>query len=263
MAEQRDSLRNQSELQSTKQQLKATEDELKRAQNQLQEKTQNLEDVKETMEARLQAKDQEIAEIKKDVQQLKETLASREKEVAESKEKYQEIITGLDNRSQRLEDKIQKLVTAQYYFLHKTQSSWSILLNTLASVSEPVLPVIVRMDGFMAKKESEVVNNWWYSNGFYSCNGGYKMCLGVVACGYYANPEQVSRLDYDRGFVTASLFLMRGEYDDQLVWPKPVSTVTFQLLNQICDADHLDPVVCRFDGHTSGSKRVTYAPISN
>jgi len=89
------------------------------------------------------------------------------------------------------------------------------------------------------------------------------MCLGVVACGYYGHPEEVAVTDYDRGFVTVSLFLMRGEYDDQLVWPKPVSTVQFQLLNQINDANHLDPIVCRFDGQTLGSQRVTYAPVSN
>jgi len=250
------SIRNQRELQSTKQQLIATEEELKCTQHQLEETNKNLELNKQTMETRLQVKDQEIADLRKDVRQLKEILTSREKKITEDKEIYQEITTRLDN-------KIEKLVTVQYYLLHKTQSTWPILLNTLASASGPVLPVIVRMGDFMAMKDSAVVNNWWYSNGFYSCNGGYKMCLGVVACGYYANPEKVSKSDYDRGFLTASLFLMRGEYDDQLVWPKPISTVTFQLLNQISDADHLDPFVCRFDGHTSGSQRVTYAPISN
>ena len=90
------------------------------------------------------------------------------------------------------------------------------------------------------------------------------MCLGVVACIYHDCPEdKVSKADCNRGCVSTAVVLMKGKYDDQLVWPKPASKVTIQLLNQISDADHIDPFKCRFDGHTHGSQRVTSTLILN
>ena len=150
------SLGNQRELQCTKQQLKATEEELKRTQNQLEETNQSLEGVKQAMEAKLQAKEQEIADVKKDLVQLKEFLTVKEREIAENKEKHKEIVTRLDNQSRQLENEIEKLVTVQYYTIHKNQATWSILLNTLATASESgkqVLPVIVRMNGFLWQRK--------------------------------------------------------------------------------------------------------------
>ncbi len=60
---------------------------------------------------------------------------------------------------------------------------------------------------------------WWYSPSIYTHPNGYKLCLGVCAGGY-GNSTHVS----------VFVYLMRGEYDDELTWPFR-GTITFQLLN--------------------------------
>lgn len=154
------SLSNRGELQTIKHQLKLTEEELKHTQHELQKTTQSLEDVRQAMEAGLQAKEQEIDDIKKDLLQLKESLAVQGKEITENEEKLKEAVAA---RFEKLEHKIDKLVSLQYHTVQKSPATWSTLLNVLAAASESgkqVLPIIVRMDGFIASKNTAVVNNW-------------------------------------------------------------------------------------------------------
>ena len=73
------------------------------------------------------------------------------------------------------------------------------------------------MTNFSEKKHKE-----WYSQPFHTHNMGYKMCLRVDADG----------LDTGKGtHMSVFVYLMRGEFDDQLQWPFRGS-VTIQLLNQ-------------------------------
>ena len=64
----------------------------------------------------------------------------------------------------------------------------------------------------------------WYSPPFYTGPGGYKLCLGVDT---YT----------DVGYLYLSLYLMRGEYDDRLVWPFH-GDITIHLVNFISDQNH-------------------------
>ena len=87
------------------------------------------------------------------------------------------------------------------------------------------LSTTIKMNNFCLKKTSDTE---WYSPPFYSHPGGYKMCLNVVANG----------LDDAEGtHVSVSLFMMRGENDDDLVWPFQ-GEVSVTLLNQLEDKDH-------------------------
>ena len=70
----------------------------------------------------------------------------------------------------------------------------------------------------------------WHSPPFYSHIGGYKMCLGVDANGW---------LDGTGTHVSAIIHLMRGEYDDDLLWPFR-GEITFQLVNRRADEGHVD-----------------------
>lgn len=67
----------------------------------------------------------------------------------------------------------------------------------------------------------------WYCTPFYTGPRGYKLCLKVVANYAYGLATHVS----------VWLFLMRGEYDDCLVWPFRAD-ITVQLVNQWGDQDH-------------------------
>ena len=73
----------------------------------------------------------------------------------------------------------------------------------------------------------------WFSPAFYSGVGGYQMCLRIDASG-----------DGDGRDTHTSVFLcvMKGEYDDHLVWPF-YGKVTIDLLNQLEDCNHYTKVI--------------------
>ena len=55
--------------------------------------------------------------------------------------------------------------------------------------------------------------------------------------------------------VSLFVYLMRGEYDDRLVWPFR-GDITIQLLNQISDQEHYEDTFCFDDETGSISHRV-------
>ena len=69
----------------------------------------------------------------------------------------------------------------------------------------------------------------WFSPPFYSEPRGYKMCLCVECKG------SLLRVEY----LSVCVYLMRGEYDDSLVWPFR-GDITVQVMNQSCDQNHLE-----------------------
>ena len=74
---------------------------------------------------------------------------------------------------------------------------------------------------------------WWYSNPFFSNAGGYKFCLGVMPSG---------NGDGKGTHVSVYVYRMKGENDDLLEWPFR-GQVTFELLNQAADSDHITRTV--------------------
>ena len=61
----------------------------------------------------------------------------------------------------------------------------------------------------------------WFSPPFYSGPRGYKMCLCVEYHGSF----------FHKDCMPVCVYLMRGEYDDRLVWPFH-GEITVQLVNQ-------------------------------
>ena len=88
-----------------------------------------------------------------------------------------------------------------------------------------VVPVVIKMDGF---EELKTKGTRWFSQPFYSCIGGYKMCLQVNADG---------EKDCIGTHITVGTCLMRGEFDTMLTWPFRY-TITIQLVNQLMDIGH-------------------------
>ena len=80
----------------------------------------------------------------------------------------------------------------------------------------------------------------WTSPSFYSHIGGYKMCLSVDAYGRGSGADT---------HVTVGVYLMRGEYDGNLVWPFR-GDVTFHLVNRKADEGHV-VWTARFNDSTS------------
>ena len=86
----------------------------------------------------------------------------------------------------------------------------------------------------------------WFSPPFYSGPRGYKMCL----CVYH-------RFFWNTEYTSVCVYLMRGEYDDRLVWPFR-GDITVQVVNQISDQNHKECTL-KLDGNCSISSciRVT------
>ena len=86
-------------------------------------------------------------------------------------------------------------------------------------------PMVLKMTGYNAKK---AIDDWFFSDSFYTSPDGYKMCIRVDADGAGSGHST---------HVTPSAKLLEGAYDSSLSWPF-MGTVTFTLLNQLADDNH-------------------------
>ena len=101
---------------------------------------------------------------------------------------------------------------------------------------------IFKMPSFKEKKENNIE---FLSDPFYTHPRGYKIVINIDANGYD---------EYKGTHVSVWVYLMRGEYDDQLEFPFK-GTIKFELLNQLEDKNHH----CKsytHDGTVDGSKIV-------
>ena len=86
-------------------------------------------------------------------------------------------------------------------------------------------PFVAKLMYYTQKKQG---NKDWYSPGFHTSPGGYKMRLWV-----YPNGND----DGQGTHVSCYICLMSGKYDDTLEWPFQ-GEVTIELLNQLEDKNH-------------------------
>ena len=98
-------------------------------------------------------------------------------------------------------------------------------ITTLLSTTIKMDSTTIKMDNFCLKKTNDTD---WYSPPFYSHPRGYKMCLHVDANGNVGG---------EGTHVSVFLYMMRGENDDNLVWPFQ-GEVSIALLNQLEDKNH-------------------------
>lgn len=68
----------------------------------------------------------------------------------------------------------------------------------------------------------------FFSSSFYTSQGGYKMCIRVVANGDGQGQET---------HISVYAVVVKGDYDDNLEWPIR-GTVTVELLNHLNDKNH-------------------------
>ena len=98
------------------------------------------------------------------------------------------------------------------------------------------LPNIVMTDFEQHKKKGDS----WYSPPFYSHIGGYTFCIRVDANGTG---------DGKGTHVSVYIYMMRGEYDDNLKWPFK-GEVRVQLLNQRGDKGHIEKALLQLSDYS-------------
>ena len=87
------------------------------------------------------------------------------------------------------------------------------------------LPLVFKLPDFSDLQDDD---DDWHSTGFYSHQGGYKMCLRVYTNGC---------TDVRGTHISCYVYLMKGDYDDGLEWPFR-GTIHVQILNQLKDDQH-------------------------
>ena len=108
-----------------------------------------------------------------------------------------------------------------------------------ASVSPvPNLLANFTMTNFQVHKKND---DHWISQPFYTHSQGYKMCLRVTANGQGSGKGT---------HITVAVYLMKGEFDDQLEWPFR-GDITIQLLNQQEDGRHYTRIIYQAKGERS------------
>ena len=262
-------LANQNRLDVEEQELENVKEDLRVTKDKLITKEQELKDVKRDLQAtknRLDTKEQAMVSINKDLQdtkdklketqsQLKTTITEKGRELDEVRKNAEENNKTLQKMIQQLKDKLEGTEQSLQHQLKVntqlqlqvenifkfTKFTWSLQLNYLANSGNEVVPVVIKLAEFGKYPNNHCVR----SAGFYTRDGGYKMYLYIYPSG---------SAGYDN-YITVIVYLMNGDHDNHLTWPVK-GTLTVQLLNQLSDSNHSEPVKFHFDGHGAKCRRV-------
>ena len=265
------------ELQNTCDKLHAREKELQNTKEDLQTiiyrvevKEKELENIKRDLEAtrdRMDTKEQAMVSINKELQDTKDQLKvsqgnqSQLRAIITEKGKELDEIrknAAKNNRMthvmiQQLKDKLERFEQSHQYQLKVNaqlqlqinaifNSNWSLRLNFLAN-NNKIVPVVIKLAEF---EEYKKTNSCLYSTGFYTRDGGYKMCL--VLC---PNGRSYGSDDH----IAVGACMMKGDHDHHLAWPVR-GTLTVQLLNQLKDCNHSEATQFHFDGCSKNCHKV-------
>ena len=258
-------LANQNKFQKR---LDAKEQEMEKVKQDLRAKERELDDIKRDLQATrdgLDTKEQGMMSINKDIQdklkqsqemqsQLKTAISEKGRELdelrknaEENNKMIQQLKDKLEGTEQSLQHQLKVNTQLQLQVETISNSTWPLQLNYLANSCNEVVPVVIKLVEFKEYKNNEAV----HSIGFYTRDGGYKMCLSM-----YPNGSA----GYDN-YVSVSARLTKGDHDDHLTWPVK-GTLTVQLLNQLSDSNHSEPVKFQFNGSSNVCQRVMYGTKS-
>ena len=169
----------------------------------------------------------QIREYQQENHSLKVQLQLVERHMAELEVKVRDI----NETNQQLKEEVKQWMMNQPVLPYPGQPSLVQHDAFLTGTYKPIGGELIMTDFEEYKKENEP----WYSAHFYTHPQGYKMCLHVKVN------------DCNGTHVTVYVFMMRGEFDDQLKWPFR-GVITIQLLNQDRDEGHFTATAVCHDG---------------
>ena len=117
---------------------------------------------------------------------------------------------------------------------HRNNDWYQYIVSCAASAEESKgsasMPLIVKFDQYDEHLKTEDAK--WFSDPFFTHDGGYKMCLRVMA-----NGNGDGKGSGKGTHISAHFYLMQGEHDSTLVWPYSGKLV-IEILNQLDDKHH-------------------------
>ena len=134
------------------------------------------------------------------------------------------IVSDIDiNTSLAIHDLIDKIPYSPIsnYKIKSFSWRWELQLECWSKIGL-VAPVIMEMPNINTYRNNKLV---WVSNPFYAFKGGYLMCMKVSVVGYD---------DGEDTYMSVYLYLMKGQYDDELNWPmRGEYTITLESMRSI------------------------------
>ena len=179
---------------------------------------------------------------------------ARKDQEKHDQEKMQDHLALTKAELMATKDRVNVLEALLFQYINKQSgddrrinSQWSIQLHlaSLTASTSPVVPVVIKMKEYNKMKEQ---NKKWYSDNIYTNNKGYRLCLCVCAGGKHIGIGT---------HLSVYLCLMKGCYDEQLMWPFR-GEVEISLLNQLCDEQHISKSVPYTDCDDEIASRVMH-----
>ena len=257
--------RTNDRLDDKEKELKVVKKDLEATKSQLDVKEQELANIKRDLLVRTTVKEQTIMNmIKMELQerfkasqevqsQLKKTVDDKEREITEIRKNTTDNIQFLNDMVHKLKSRLEETEKSLQHQLSITMplfesmfgSKWCMDLNSLASSGSHILPVVIKLTNFEKFRKN---NGNWDSPGFYTKERGYQMYMKVF-------PNGFNTVGAHGSHISVWVPLMKGDHDDHLPWPVK-GTLTVQLLNQLCNDNHSEPVKFQFDGSSAECQRV-------
>ena len=180
-----------------------------------------------------------------------ETLEAQHKELVEKVSEAfnkisQFVVEQRDQKQDSDDDDNRDYVNVDDALRSATNEDYSYVAAIKPSSVYPVhnLSTNFIMTNFQVHKKRD---DHWVSRPFYTHSQGYKMCLRVTANGQGSGKGT---------HITVAVYLMKGEFDDQLEWPFR-GNITIQLLNQQENSGHYTKTIFQAKAVRSSSEGST------
>ena len=177
------------------------------------------------------------------LEQENHSLQARLQVVEGDKQYLEQRTAELEVKVSELEGEVKQLAMKQSVLAYPGKSNLATSQPSLAQhdayltgTNKPIGGMFTMTDFEEYKKDNEE----WLSPPFYTHPHGYKMCLRIDVNGDSSGKGT---------HVSLHVYLMRGEFDDQLKWPFQGS-ITIKLLNQEEDKEHIVKTIY-YDGTAS------------
>ena len=151
------------------------------------------------------------------------------------------------NKKMKREEKEEHNKESVQEHLQMTKRHLQMAKETIESLRTQVSsPFVAKLMQYTQKTHNDEI---WYSPGFYTSPGGYRMMLHV-----YTNGTSSGKGTH----VSCGICLLPGEYDDKLEWPFQ-GEVTIELLNQLEDMNHVKGTIHYNESTSEKCKQIVVA----